>query len=49
MNILQAIVISSIIVLALSLGACNTIQGAGQDLEAAGSAIEKTAEKKKSY
>ena len=50
MNILRALVISSVILLlALGTGACNTIKGAGQDLEAAGGAIEKSAEKKKRY
>jgi predicted small secreted protein len=28
---------------------CNTIEGAGKDIKAAGGAIEKTAEKTKSY
>ena len=50
MNILRASVISSVILLlALGTGACNTIKGAGQDLEAAGGAIEKKAEQKKRY
>jgi len=29
--------------LALSLAACNTIEGAGKDVKAAGTAVEKTA------
>jgi predicted small secreted protein len=29
--------------------ACNTIEGAGKDIKAAGGAIEKSAEKTKSY
>lgn len=32
-----------------SLTACNTMEGAGQDLKAAGSAVEKTADKNKAY
>jgi predicted small secreted protein len=35
--------------LQLSLTACNTVKGAGQDMQAAGGAIEKKAEQKKSY
>jgi entericidin B len=30
-------------VFALSLAACNTIEGAGKDVKAAGAAVEKTA------
>jgi predicted small secreted protein len=33
--------------LAFVLGACNTIKGAGQDIQKAGSAIEDAAAKKK--
>ncbi|MDG4597373.1 MAG: entericidin A/B family lipoprotein [Candidatus Contendobacter sp.] len=35
--------------LAGSLSACNTVKGAGQDLKAAGQAIERKAEQKKHY
>ena len=35
--------------LCLALSACNTIEGAGKDVKAAGGAIEKAAEKTKSY
>ncbi len=31
------------------LTACNTIEGAGEDIEAAGDKIDRTAEDKKSY
>ena len=31
------------------LGGCNTIEGMGKDIKAAGGAIEKTAEKTKPY
>ena len=31
----------------LALGACNTIEGAGQDTQAAGRAIERTADRNK--
>jgi predicted small secreted protein len=37
------------LVLPMSLTACNTIRGAGQDVKAAGGAIEKSAEKAKTY
>lgn len=33
----------------LGLAGCNTTAGIGEDVEAAGSAIEKEAEKRKSY
>lgn len=43
----------ALLTLLLSLGAalagCNTIRGAGQDVEAAGEAIEEEAEEAKSY
>jgi len=32
-----------------SLSACNTVKGAGQDIKAAGQAIERKAEQKKHY
>ena len=35
--------------LAIALTGCNTIEGAGKDIKAAGGAIEKSAEKTKSY
>lgn len=34
---------------AFSLSACNTIRGAGEDIEAAGDAIEDEAEENKTY
>ncbi len=37
------------LLLAGSLGACNTVKGAGQDIKAAGQAIERKAEQKKHY
>ena len=33
----------------LSLAACNTLEGAGEDIEAAGSAIEQESEENKPY
>lgn len=33
----------------LTVSACNTMQGAGEDMEAAGGAIENKAEEKKNY
>ena len=35
--------------LAVALAGCNTIEGAGKDIKAAGGAIEKSAEKTKTY
>ena len=35
--------------LCLALSACNTIEGAGKDVKAAGGAVEKAAAKTKSY
>ncbi|MCX4192376.1 entericidin A/B family lipoprotein [Methylophaga sp. OBS1] len=34
---------------AFALSACNTIEGAGEDVEAAGSAIDETAEENTNY
>ncbi len=34
---------------ALMLGACNTVEGAGEDVEAAGDAIDNTAEENTPY
>jgi predicted small secreted protein len=42
-------VLGAFLVLAGSLGACNTVKGAGQDLKSAGQAIERKAEQKKHY
>ena len=36
-------------VLAVTVIGCNTVEGAGKDIKAAGGAIEKTAEKTKPY
>lgn len=33
----------------VSLNACNTFEGAGEDLQAGGAALEKSAEKNKGY
>jgi len=35
--------------LTVAVAGCNTIEGAGKDIKAAGGAIEKTAEKTKPY
>lgn len=37
------------LILQLGLTACNTIRGAGEDIEAAGNAIEKKAREHKTY
>ena len=39
----------SAVVFAVTVAACNTIEGAGKDIKAAGGAIEKTAGKTKPY
>ncbi|MCB1675044.1 MAG: entericidin A/B family lipoprotein [Halioglobus sp.] len=40
----NALLLLLVAVLALGLGGCNTIAGAGQDIESAGGAIEDAAE-----
>lgn len=42
-------IIVSISFSASALTACNTLAGAGEDVEAAGSSLEKSAERNKSY
>ncbi len=37
------------ILMTLGLAACNTIEGAGEDIEAAGDAIDDEAEESKNY
>ena len=39
----------SLIVLTLVLAGCNTIEGVGKDVKATGQAIEKAADKNKTY
>jgi entericidin B len=41
--------LSLIALLTISLAACNTIEGAGQDIEAGGDAIEGSARETKGY
>lgn len=41
--------LSLITLLTISLAACNTIEGAGQDIEAGGDAIEDSARETKRY
>ncbi|MCP5420893.1 MAG: entericidin A/B family lipoprotein [Gammaproteobacteria bacterium] len=48
-KILHALFLLVIFVVAQGLVACNTVSGAGQDISAAGQAIEKKAEQKKHY
>jgi predicted small secreted protein len=36
-------------VVVVALAGCNTIEGAGKDIKATGSAVEKAAEKSKTY
>lgn len=42
-------ILSVAFLLPLTLSGCNTISGAGEDVEAAGKAIEKAAETNKQY
>ena len=42
-------VLAALSSLVVALAACNTIEGAGKDLKAAGGAIEKSAGKNKGY
>lgn len=39
----------ALLILALGLSACNTMEGVGEDVSAAGRGIDKSAEKNKSY
>lgn len=39
----------ALLVLAFSLSACNTMEGVGEDVSAAGRGIDKSAEKHKGY
>lgn len=41
--------IITLFIIGLTVAACNTIKGAGQDIEAAGDAIENTADENKNY
>ncbi|MDY0028857.1 MAG: entericidin A/B family lipoprotein [Pseudobdellovibrionaceae bacterium] len=44
MSVLRILTLSTLLVSALSLAACNnTIRGAGEDIERAGAAIQKSA------
>lgn len=38
---------AAILVAMLALGACNTVEGAGKDVQSAGKAVEKAADKSK--
>ena len=39
----------SVLVVALLIAACNTVEGVGKDVKATGDAIEKAAQKSKGY
>lgn len=50
MRIKTKLLTGAVVALSLfALGACNTIQGAGEDLKAAGDKIEDTASENKNY
>jgi entericidin B len=42
MNAARALAVLLVVLFASVLGACNTIRGAGQDIEAGGKAIQKS-------
>ncbi len=46
-HLIRALGLAAVLGLVPALTACNTISGAGQDVEAAGQAIEKSAEETK--
>jgi len=43
------LMLAAVLMLQLTLAGCNTISGMGEDIEAAGDAIEDTAEEKRPY
>ncbi len=43
------LVAALLVVLGVALAGCNTIEGAGKDVKAAGGAVEKAADKAKPY
>ncbi len=45
----RAIVVTFALILPMLVGACNTMQGAGEDLSAGGHAITNSADKNKDY
>jgi predicted small secreted protein len=45
----KLVALLSLIGVALTLAACNTVEGAGKDVKATGSAIEKAADRNKTY
>ena len=45
----KLIALLSLIGVALALTACNTVEGAGKDVKATGQAIEKAADRNKTY
>ena len=48
-RIFYALALLGVLGLAPALSACNTMEGAGQDVSAAGKAVSNSAEKAKSY
>jgi entericidin B len=45
----KLVALLSVIGMAFALSACNTVEGVGKDVKATGQAIEKAADKNKSY
>jgi predicted small secreted protein len=45
----KLVMLSSLLGFALALAGCNTVEGMGKDVKATGQAIEKAAEKNKTY
>lgn len=49
LNRRTAMLFSALLLAPLALAGCNTVSGLGEDVEAAGGAIEESAEKNKKY
>lgn len=45
----SSLLLGAVLLVPLTLTGCNTVSGLGEDVEAAGGAIEKSAEKNKKY
>lgn len=45
----RSLITALVLMLPLLATACNTMQGAGEDIQAGGKALEKSADKNKSY
>lgn len=48
-SVSNCLLLLMLLVLTFGLGGCNTVAGVGEDLEAAGSGLEESAERRQSY